>query len=75
MKSESKEWIELFVDGSVYVLEIKENYLIAIFTGDETSDYEADELVNNGVFDIYEKARMMHKHLIFDNVNIRTMRQ
>lgn len=56
---ETQKWIEVFSQGDVWELEEIDGKLYGRFTGNDPSDYEPDELVDNGVADVEQRAKEM----------------
>ncbi len=61
---ENEKWIEIFSQGDIWELEVDGDVLQAFYTGNDHSDYEPDELVDNGISDVYERSRMMRLRLV-----------
>lgn len=57
---ENNKWLEVFEDGDVWELEEEDGKLLGYHTGNDASDYDSDELVDNGISSPQEKAKMMH---------------
>jgi len=56
---ESEKWVEVFSNGDVWELQKSGKYLFGRRTYDDPSDFDEDELVDNGISDFEEKARIM----------------
>lgn len=56
---ENKSWLEVFSQGDIWELEERDGKLYAKFTGNDASDYDADELVDNGISDVESRAQQM----------------
>ena len=61
---EQKKWLEIFSQGDIWELEVDGDTLRAYETGNDHSDYDPDELSDNGISDVHERARMMGLKLI-----------
>jgi len=57
--TESEKWFEVFSNGHVWKLKKFGNYLFGRRIYNDPSDFDEDELVDNGISDFEEKARMM----------------
>jgi len=58
-KERNKKWFEVFSGGDVWALVKVGIMLIGRCTHDDVSDYAEGEVVDNGVSDLEEKARIM----------------
>ena len=60
MHEEDREkWIEVFSNGDVWELEKIEQKLVAKRTNNDPQDYTEDELTDNGISTLTERARLM----------------
>ena len=64
METENKKWIEVFSQGDVWELEEIDGKLYATFTRNDASDYDADDLIDNGVSDVEQRAKEMGLELV-----------
>ena len=55
----NEKWVEVFSQGDVWELTAKEGGLLGYLTTNDASDYEPDELVDNGIATVYERAKSM----------------
>ena len=63
MEEDNKIWIEVFSQGDVWELTINGKKLIAT-PGSDASDYDADELIDNGVGDLEIRAKQLGLELV-----------
>jgi hypothetical protein len=65
----NEKWVEVFSQGDVWELTAKEGELLGYLTTNDASDYEADELADNGISTVYERARAMGLKFIQIDLN------
>ena len=58
METQNK-WIEVFSQGDVWELEESDRMLYGMYTGNDVSDYEENEVIDNGVSSVFERADIM----------------
>ena len=58
METQNK-WIEVFSQGDVWELEESDGMLYGMYTGNDVSDYEENEVIDNGVSSVFERADIM----------------
>jgi len=63
-KMETGKWIEVFSQGDIWELEEVNGNLRAYLTRNESEDYDDDELCDNGISNVSERARMMRLKLV-----------
>ena len=59
-----EKWIEIFSQGDIWELRVIGNELRAFLTGNDHSDYEIEELVDNGISTVNERAKSMGLKLV-----------
>jgi len=58
-ETDAKMWFEVFSEGDIWVLHKFSSYLFGKKTYLDVSDFYAENLVDNGIFDFEERARLM----------------
>ena len=62
---ERQKWIEIFSQGDIWELEQRDGKLFAMrIEGAEAENYSKDELSDNGISTVRERARIMGLELI-----------
>ena len=62
---ERKKWMEIFSQGDIWELEERDGKLLAMrIEGAEAENYSNDELADNGISSVRERARMMGLELV-----------
>ena len=60
-----KKWMEIFSQGDIWELEERDGKLLAMrIEGAEAENYSKDELADNGISSVRERARMMGLELV-----------
>ena len=64
-KMEQQKWMEIFSQGDIWELKQRDGKLLAMrIEGAEAENYSNDELVDNGISTVKERARIMGLELV-----------
>ena len=60
----NEKWVEVFSQGDVWEIEVRDGKLMAYSTTIDPSYYDESELVDNGISSVYERAKSMRLEFV-----------